>query len=72
MQALNKKIELPEKSYKGKDLVEVAQQLVDKYGDKFINQEFAEVKDIFKKESIEILLQEIKNDLKSMNIEMDV
>ncbi|VEU76035.1 arginine--tRNA ligase [Mycoplasmopsis columboralis] len=58
-------IPMPETCYRGDDIIWLAQQIKDKYNDKFINQ--SETKE-FKKICIEILLNKIKEDLANFNV----
>ncbi len=59
---------LPEDGYHGKEIIEIAQQLKEKYNDTLLDRDI----NYFKKEGLNILLNKIKKDLKDINIEFDV
>ena len=69
---LGKDVTLPEDSYKGEDIIDVAKMFVEKYGDKFKDQTLEEVKDIFKEEATDILLNIIKEHLSKYGTEFDL
>lgn len=68
LQELGEKIELPENSYKGKDIIWVAKKFVNKYKDSLKKQDAKS----FIEESKEILLAKIKKDLKDYGVEFDI
>ncbi len=72
LQAHGKSVEMPENTYKGQDIVWVAEQLKNLWGDKYVETPYNEVADIFKKEAKELLLSEIDKDLKSFGVEFDM
>jgi len=68
-------IELPEDSYHGEEIIEVARHLKQKYGQKFLNEEHVldeEGTKIFKTESVDYLLQIIKKTLHDFGISFDI
>ena len=58
-------IPLPEDAYHGKEIIEVAKNIYDKYGNKATD-------DIFRSYGLDYLLKEIKADLKNFRSEFDV
>ena len=71
LEKLGEAIELPEGSYPGDYLIPIAEKLIDKYGKKLKNIEDVERDKIIRGFSIEYMMEMIKADLKSLNIEMD-
>ena len=73
LELLNKdKILFTEDMYPGEYLIPVAQIIIKKYGDKFLKVEESEWIEIFKKISIDCMMNLIKEDLLSINISHDV
>lgn len=80
LQAFGKKIELPEDSYHGEEIIEVANKLKEKYGDKFVNEKINENNRINNHEvehtirwfARDHLLDIIKKDLKGLGIEIEL
>lgn len=60
---------LPENGYYGEDIVSFAKTLVEKYGDSHIHDEDFS---FFRKEGIQLALDNIKKDLKEFRVEFDV
>ena len=71
LEKLGECIELPEESYPGDYLIPIAEKLIEKYGDKLKNLEEFERDKIIRGLSIDYMMDIIKADLKSLNIEMD-
>ena len=71
LEKLGECIELPEESYPGDYLIPIAEKLIEKYGDKLKNLEEFERDKIIRGLSIDYMMEIIKADLKSLNIEMD-
>ena len=71
LEKLGECIELPEESYPGDYLIPIAEKLVEKYGNKLKNLEEFERDKIIRGLSIDYMMEIIKADLKSLNIEMD-
>ncbi len=71
LEKLGECIELPEESYPGDYLIPIAEKLIEKYGDKLKNLEEFERDKIIRGLSIDYIMEIIKADLKSLNIEMD-
>lgn len=79
LQLFGHKIELPQDSYHGEEIKLVAQSLKDKYNDKFVNLELDDKFTIVDNESRKIirhfardfLLDQIKSDLKKLDITID-
>ena len=67
-----KKVQIPEGFYPGEYLIPIAQNLIDKFQDKLLNQELEKSIKIIKEISIDWNLKNIKDDLKKINILMDV
>ena len=62
-QQLGSSIEMPEDTYRGEEIKDVANQLFEMVGDKYKDVDYSEAADFFKDESKKILLEEIKNHL---------
>ena len=71
LEKLGECIELPEESYPGDYLIPIAEKLIEKYGNKLKNLEEFERDKIIRGLSIDYIMEIIKADLKSLNIEMD-
>ena len=71
LEKLGECIELPEESYPGDYLIPIAKKLIEKYGNKLKNLEEFERDKIIRGLSIDYMMEIIKADLKSLNIEMD-
>ena len=71
LEKLGECIELPEDSYPGDYLIPIAEKLIEKYGNKLKNLEEFERDKIIRGLSIDYMMEIIKADLKSLNIEMD-
>ena len=71
LEKLGECIELPEESYPGDYLIPIAEKLIEKYGNKLKNLEEVERDKIIRGFSIDYMMEMIKADLKSLNIEMD-
>lgn len=77
-QLLGKKIELPEDSYHGEEIILVAKKLKEKYNDQFINTEISNNRITNKDDEFtirwfarDLLLNIIKNDLKDLGVEIE-
>lgn len=68
LEALGKDSEFPEDGYRGPEIKNMGYDLAQAHGEKLIDQEIS----YFTKYGYEINMQEIKNVLKSLNIEFDV
>ncbi|WP_424526916.1 arginine--tRNA ligase [Spiroplasma endosymbiont of Glossina fuscipes fuscipes] len=76
---LGKKTELPPEAYRGDMYDEVAQYFVDNYQDKFINLTFnedyklsdSEVHELFRKKSVDLFLDIIKEQLKLFRVDIE-
>jgi len=71
LEKLGECIELPEESYPGDYLIPIAEKLIEKYGNTLKNLEERERDKIIRGFSIDYMMEIIKADLKSLNIEMD-
>ncbi len=71
LEKLGEVIELPDESYPGDYLIPIAEKLIEKYGNKLKNLGEVERDNIIRSFSIEHMMEVIKADLKSLNIEMD-
>ena len=71
LEKLGESIELPEESYPGDYLIPIAEKLIEKYGNTLKNLEESERDKIIRGFSIDYMMEIIKADLKSLNIEMD-
>ncbi len=70
-QALGKDVDMPEDSYRGKDIIELANQLVEKHGDEFANMTVEERLEAFRNFGLEHLLERIKQDLEEYRVPFD-
>ena len=68
----NKKILFSDELYPGEYLIPVAQSIVKKYGNKFIDSDISEWLQLFKEVSISAMMDLIRQDLSSINIHHDV
>ena len=59
---------LPEDGYKGKEIISIAKKIYDIYNDSKLNEDIS----YFKKEGLDILLNEIKKDLDRFRVNFDV
>lgn len=64
--------ELPEDGYYGKDVINIAKEMKEIYGDKFLNDESEETFRFFKKEGIHFELEKLKRDLEYFRVAFDV
>ena len=71
LEKLGECIELPEESYPGDYLIPIAEKLIEKYGNKLKNLEEVERDKIIRGFSIDYMMEMIKADLKSLNIEKE-
>ena len=71
LERLGESIELPEESYPGDYLIPIAEKLVENYGNKLKNLSEVEREKIIRSFSVEYMMEVIKTDLRSLNIEMD-
>ena len=71
LEKLGECIELPEESYPGDYLIPIAEKLIEKYGNKLKKLKEFERDKIIRGLSIDYMMEIIKADLKSLNIEMD-
>ncbi len=69
---LGKSYPLPDDGYHGKDVIEIAKQIVEKDGDKWLNANEKERYTYFRKLGVEKELDKIKVDLKNFRVEFDV
>ena len=67
-QILGKDVELPEGGYEGEYIIDIAQSLVDTYGDEFLSQPEHV---IFKETAEKLIFEDISRTLERMNIKMD-
>lgn len=71
-QELGNKIEMPEDSYRGEEIVEAAKILVEKFGNKYKDSKLEEVKAIFSREAEKIMLDNIKKHLGMLGVKFDI
>ncbi|SFS36394.1 arginine--tRNA ligase [Marininema halotolerans] len=70
-EALQLESEFPEDGYRGRDIIEMAEQLVKDEGDRFIQLDAEERYQIFRKYGLERLLEKIKEDLAKFRVHFD-
>lgn len=61
----------PEEGYRGAYIKDIAQEIIKKLGNKYLNAEFEKVKDFFTDFSYKLILEEIKKDLEQFGIIFD-
>ncbi len=78
-QLFGKNVELPEDSYHGQEIIDVAEMIKSKYGDKYLNAKFTEqritdksVNDFFRKYASDYMLELIKVTLHNFGVDMDI
>ena len=64
--------EIPEDGYYGSDIIEIAKDFAEEYGDKYLNINKEESLSVFKAYAYKKELNKLKEDLKSFNVEFDV
>ena len=64
--------EFPSDGYKGEYIIDIAKEIIDKYGDKFKGKEDKQSLEFFKEFTLNNILGEIKKDLKNFGVEFDV
>ena len=65
-------IVIPDGHYPGIYLKDIALQIVEKDGDKWLSKSVEETLDAFKKYSVQMMMEKVKTDLNSLGIEMDI
>ena len=69
---MGKEIEFPEDGYHGHDIIDTAQRIINKYGDRFLQMEEAERLEEFKTIAYQEKLAALKEDLERFNVRFDV
>lgn len=69
---LGKPCEFPENGYHGHDIVETAQQIIDKYGDQYLAMSDEERLAVFKPLALQEKLAKLKEDLEAFRVPFDV
>ena len=72
LELLGKEIEFPEDGYHGHDIIDTAQRIINKYGDRFLLMEEAERLEEFKTIAYQEKLAALKEDLERFNVRFDV
>ncbi|MGI6262249.1 MAG: arginine--tRNA ligase [Succiniclasticum sp.] len=72
LELLGKPCEFPEDGYHGQDIVETAERILKKYGDKFLSMEEEKRLEIFKDLAYKEKLEALKEDLARFNVHFDV
>ena len=72
LELLGKEIEFPEDGYHGHDILDTAQRIINKYGDRFLQMEEAERLEEFKTIAYQEKLAALKEDLERFNVRFDV
>ena len=65
-------IVIPEGHYPGAYLKDIAAEIVEKDGNKWLSKSVAERLDAFRKYSVQMMMEKVKADLNSLGIEMDI
>ena len=71
-QLFGKEIELPEESYHGQDIVWGAERIKEQIGDKWLDVKYEDIEEEMKDLAVAIMLERIKVDMKSMNVEFEI
>lgn len=71
LELLGKKAEVPENGYHGHDIIDTAQRIVDKYGDKYLAMDDAKRLADFKELALKEKLAGLKEDLAAFNVNYD-
>ena len=72
LELLGKEIEFPEDGYHGHDIIDTAQRIINKYGDRFLQMEEAERLEEFKTIAYQEKLAALKENLERFNVRFDV
>ncbi len=64
--------EMPEDGYQGPDVIEIAKQLVEEHGDKFVNVSDEERYNFFREYGLQVELGKLKKDLADFRVPFDV
>ena len=72
LELLGKEIEFPEDGYHGHDIIDTAQRIINKYGDRFLQMKEAERLEEFKTIAYQEKLAALKEDLERFNVRFDV
>ena len=72
LELLGKSCEFPEDGYHGHDIIDTAQRIINKYGDRFLQMEEAERLEEFKTIAYQEKLAALKEDLERFNVRFDV
>ncbi|MBQ5419988.1 MAG: arginine--tRNA ligase [Selenomonas sp.] len=71
LELLGQDVEFPEDGYHGQDIIDTAQRIIDKEGDKYLSMSDEERMDIFKDLAYVEKLATLKEDLESFNVTFD-
>lgn len=72
LELLGKKADFPENGYHGHDIIETAQRIIDKFGDKYLNMADDERISLFKEVALKEKLAALREDLSAFNVHFDV
>jgi arginyl-tRNA synthetase len=72
LELLGKEVGFPEDGYHGHDIIDTAQRIINKYGDRFLQMEEAERLEKFKTIAYQEKLAALKEDLERFNVRFDV
>ena len=72
LELLGQTCEFPEEGYHGHDIIDTAQRIIDKYGDRFLKMEEDERLEQFKTIAYQEKLAALKEDLERFNVRFDV
>ena len=71
LQALGHDVPMPEDGYHGKDIVDIANELVEKYQEKFVEQDESERRAFFREYGLKFELAKLKQDLADFRVNFD-
>ncbi len=68
---LGNKVDFPDDCYKGEYIKDIAKEVVDEFGDKFLNLELEKCLDFFIKKAVDVIFSGIKEDLELFRVSFD-
>ncbi|MDN4592598.1 arginine--tRNA ligase [Polycladomyces subterraneus] len=72
LQALGHEAEIPEDGYRGQDIIDIAKELVERDGERYVSMEREERLAFFREYGLKRLLDRIREDLERFRVRMDV
>lgn len=72
LQKLGKKIAMPEDTYRGQEIIDVAEELIAKFGPKYQEESYEKVATIFQKDAKQLMLKDIKDHLHALGVDIAI